>query len=98
MWDTTRWTLSNSYSLSPRLLVGELVDKEGVGITVLSGHFHHNLEKRRKQWSLVNFRSLSPLLIGADCNSLLNPLLDAGEKTSEAERVQHARTEEAGHY
>ena len=40
LWDTTRWTLSNSYSLSPRLLVGELVDKDGVGITVLSGHFH----------------------------------------------------------
>ena len=47
MWDTTRWRLDNSYSLSPRLLVGEFVDCDGVGLTVLSGHFHHNSEKRQ---------------------------------------------------
>ena len=98
MWDMTRWTLINSYSLSPRLLVGELVDRYGVEITVLSGHFHHNTEKRRKQWNLVSLRKPSPLLIRADCNSLLNPLVDSGEKTSESEWILRARSEEVQHY
>ena len=98
MWDTTRWRLENSYSLSPRLLVGEFVDCDGVGLTVLSGHFHHNTEKRRKQWGIVNFRTLSPLLIGADCNSLLNPLLDAEDRTSESDWIARARTDEVEHH
>ena len=74
------------------------MDRDGVEITVLSGHFHHNTEKRRKQWNLVNLRKTSPLLIGADCNSLLNALLDSGEKTSESEWILRARSEEVQHY
>ena len=71
--------MTNSFSISQRLLVTEIMNPEGTPLTVLTGHFHHDPKIRTSQWRTVRrlaSRHLPNLILLADHNSVLVPGCD----------------------
>ena len=72
------WTEVASASISPRLLLTNLLSPEGLMYTVVSAHFSDKPDKRKSQWlrlkeAMTVFPFSQHILLLADHNSVITP-------------------------
>ena len=95
-YEKKKWQLTSSFSIDSRLLAVQLRDKEGQQWLFIIGHFHNEPYLRNKQWrklqkALLPFLHL-PLIMLADHNSILCPILDAEKQNQESQNIHNDKT------
>ena len=97
------WTEVASASISPRLLLTNLLSPEGLVYTVVSAHFSDKPDKRKSQWlrlkeAMAVFPFSQHVLLLADHNSVITPGDDSeyGSEHDNLPPAAGARAEELG--
>ena len=99
LWKRQHWQLMDSWSLEKRVLAAQLQNEEGESWTFVCAHFHHDPARRARQMARLERmleRVEGTMILMADHNSIMHPLLDSKDPGSEIPQILRARDRE-GH-
>ena len=82
MFWSKEWTCTSAMSFSPRIMVVHLMNADGLEISVVGAHFHHEPNKRLTQYELLRkqshyIRLTQHSVLLADHNSVMAPGVDS---------------------
>ena len=100
LYRKNKWSLVNTYSLDPRILVAILNDVDNRPWRIISAHFHNRPHEQKRQWDKISkeLDTNMPTIILADHNSVLDPLLDVDKPSNESRNIVKQREHEISVY